>query len=69
MNRNPRFLTGAVAGFVLLLSSTALSTVSRAVGSPAVPRTIVAPHVTDFNGDGYVDGRDNGQFNRRFGQF
>jgi arylsulfate sulfotransferase len=22
----------------------------------------------DFDGDGYVDGRDNGQFNRRFGQ-
>ena len=23
----------------------------------------------DFDGDGNVDGRDNGQFNRRFGQF
>ena len=22
----------------------------------------------DFDGDGLVDGRDNGQFNRRFGQ-
>ena len=23
----------------------------------------------DFDGDGDVDGHDNGQFNRRFGQF
>ena len=23
----------------------------------------------DFDADGYVDGRDNGQFSRRFGQY
>ncbi len=57
MTSMPRTLAGVFSGLALLLGAAALgpSPSLAAQGRPARPATIVAPHITDFNGDGYAD--------------